>query len=125
MSEVKRSADVLANLILGSDGLFADTDKGKTLVANLLAQAKSIDPDKNAIPDALSRWIVITLCVSLLFCVAGVVIYTVGFMWYAKGLDAEKLKTTIPDIPNAVVALTSGLLGALTGFLAPSPFNRR
>jgi hypothetical protein len=125
MSEVQRSADVLAKLILGSNDLFVDTDKGKILVEDLLAQAKSFDPDINAIPNSLSRWIVITLCVSLLFCVAGLSIYIVGVMLYAIEAEVAISELAIPDIPNAIVALTSGLLGALTGFLAPSPFNRR
>jgi hypothetical protein len=116
-----RSADILAQLLINNGRSHFSDAAALEFLNTQLQQAKAIVPETSGVPIVVSKWIVGTLCISLLICVFGIF----GSLLFLSYLDPISKTRVLPEVPNALVALTSGLLGALTGFLAPSPFNRR
>jgi hypothetical protein len=77
---------------------------------NLLRAANQVETEESSPTKYVTIVIVGALSAALLI--------TVGGTLYLLALGRAEL-------PNAIVALSSGILGALTGFLAPSPMQRR
>lgn len=103
----------------------AMTSAGFELVARQAKPVEARPSDEQRETRALTLLVIGTLCLCLVVCTLGIVtMVSVMFLQEASAPVGTARAQGI-EIPNALVALVSGLLGALTGFLASPSFRSR
>ncbi len=103
----------------------APASAGFELVARQPKPIEARQSDETQETRTLTLLVIGTLCLCLVVCTLGIVTMVSVMFLQEASAPAGAVRSQGIEIPNALVALVSGLLGALTGFLASPSFRSR